>query len=56
MGPVIILDKSAFQALSQRELQTLNQYFMHNVTPVLVTEVLGNLTKQFKNCDSRGSS
>jgi hypothetical protein len=45
--PILILDKSAFQALSAREHDMLARHFMHNVTPVLMSELLGDLTKRF---------
>lgn len=43
MGPTIILDKSAFQALSYREHFQLDLHFMENVTPILGMELLGDL-------------
>ena len=46
MGPITILDKSAFQALSAREHFFVFKHLMSNTTPVLVYEVLGDLTKQ----------
>jgi hypothetical protein len=49
VGPIIILDKSAFQALSARESLALNCHFTPNIVPVLVHEVLGDLTKTFRN-------
>ncbi len=46
MGPITILDTSAFQALSAREHFFVFKHLMSNTTPVLVYEVLGDLTKQ----------
>jgi hypothetical protein len=46
MGPITILDKSAFQALSERELVFLEKHMMMNIPPVLVFEVLGDLSKE----------
>lgn len=46
MGPIIILDKSAFQMLSKREHRILGEHFSQNVTPVLRYEVLGDLSKK----------
>lgn len=46
MGPITILDKSAFQALSAREHIFVFKHLYVNVTPVLVFEVLGDLTKK----------
>lgn len=45
MGPRIILDKSAFQALSRPEMGLLSKHFMENLTPILGLEILGNLSK-----------
>jgi len=41
MGPIIILDKSAFQSLSRREHLFLHIHFMENLTPILGMERLG---------------
>lgn len=46
MGLSIILDKSTFQSLNYRELVRLNNYYKHNVAPILVMEVLGDLKKE----------
>lgn len=48
MGPVTILDKSAFQGLSQREHRYFVRYFLGNVTPVLVQEITADLSKTAK--------
>lgn len=45
MGPITIFDKSAFQALSAREHVVVFKHLYPNITPVLVYEVLGDLTK-----------
>ena len=42
----LILDKSAFQSLNYSELVRLNIYYKHNVAPVLVMEILGDLKKE----------
>ena len=42
----IIIDKSTFQSLSYLELLRLNSYYKHNVAPVLVMEILGDLSKE----------
>jgi len=42
----IIIDKSTFQSLSYIELVRLNNYYKHNVAPVLVMEILGDLKKE----------
>lgn len=46
MGPIIILDKSAFQSLSAREHIFLDIHFMENLTPILGLEILGDLRKE----------
>ena len=43
---VIIIDKSSFQLLSFQELLKLSQYYKHNVTPILVMEIIGDLKKE----------
>jgi hypothetical protein len=45
MGPALILDKSAFQALGRDEHIERHFMFMENVTPVLLREIAGNLAK-----------
>jgi hypothetical protein len=45
VGPITIFDKSAFQALSAREHLAVFMHLYPNITPVLVYEVLGDLTK-----------
>jgi hypothetical protein len=44
----IIIDKSAFQSLSYDEMLRLTYYYKHNITPVLVMEILGDLNKEVK--------
>jgi hypothetical protein len=46
MGPIIILDKSTLQGLSHNELTFLDKHYFLNIPPVLVAEILGDLTKQ----------
>ena len=46
MGPIIILDKSAFQSLSRREHLFLDMHFMENLTPILGLELLSDLRKE----------
>jgi len=46
MGPIIILDKSAFESLSRREQGFLHKHFLENLTPILAMELLGDLSKQ----------
>lgn len=46
MGPIVILDKSAFQSLSLREHLELDEHFMENLTPILCLEILADLRKE----------
>ncbi len=48
MGPIIILDKSTLQSLSDDERLMLNKYFILNIPPVLVMEIWGDLAKPDK--------
>lgn len=48
MGPIIILDKSTLQSLSDDELLFLNKYFILNIPPVLIMEIWGDLSKPDK--------
>jgi len=45
----IIIDKSTFQSLNYDELLRLTHYYKHNITPVLVMEILGDLKKEEKD-------
>lgn len=48
MGSVpLLLDKSAFQALSAAEHRLADHFFISNVTPVLVNEIVADIKKQF---------
>jgi hypothetical protein len=44
----VILDKSSFHGLSASELERLRGYFAETITPVLIYEVLGDLTSKAK--------
>ena len=46
MSLAIILDKSTFQSLGHHELIQLHRYYIINVTPLLVSEILGDLSKE----------
>lgn len=46
MSLAIILDKSTFQSLGHNELIQLHKFFIINVTPLLVSEILGDLSKE----------
>lgn len=45
----LLLDKSTFQMLSMEQMLVLHRYYAPNITPVLVTEVLGDLSKEVKD-------
>src|SRR6266487_259499 len=46
MSLAITLDKSTFQSLGYNELIQLHRYYIINVTPLLVSEILGDLSKE----------
>jgi hypothetical protein len=46
MSLAIILDKSSFQMLNLDEIVVLHNYFLPNITPILVTEILGDVKKE----------
>lgn len=48
MQLTLVLDKSAFQSLSYAELYRLCQYYKVAIPPILVTEILGDLSKEAK--------
>ena len=52
---VVLFDKSAIQALSGEEMEWLSRANLHhNIPPVLLREVLGNVAKKFS--DGRNAS
>ncbi len=51
MNITIIIDKSTFQLLSFDELRWLSHYYKHNITPLLVLEILGDLKKEFTDTE-----
>lgn len=53
MGPTIILDKSSLQSLSQDEIHFLHKYYLVNIPPILIMEVLADLKKE--SSDQRNS-
>ncbi|RTE54226.1 paraquat-inducible protein B [Arenibacter aquaticus] len=46
MSIPIVLDKSTFQGLNYEDIIELHKYYIVNVTPLLVSEILGNLAKE----------
>jgi len=53
MGPTLLLDKSAFQALSQGEMLKISKYFNLNIVDILLWEIMGDFLKQTKTTSSR---
>ncbi len=53
MGPTIILDKSSLQSLSQDEIHFLHKYYLVNIPPILIMEILADLKKE--SSDNRSS-
>jgi hypothetical protein len=51
MGPWIILDKNVIQSLPMPAVCELSRYFRSNVTPVLLMEILADLSKDPRNAD-----
>ncbi len=49
LGPIIITDKSALQALSVDESCWFDNFFLHNITPLFYIETLADLEKEIKN-------
>jgi hypothetical protein len=53
MGPSIILDKSAVEAIGNRALHVQSEFFYTVVTPILVWEVCGDIQKSREGkCDA----
>ena len=48
MSVPIVLDKSSFQGLNYNNIIELHRYFRVNITPLLVSEILGDLSKEEK--------
>jgi len=49
MAISLIFDKSAFQLLNKDEVVLLHKYFLVNIPPVLVMEIIGDLKKEVKD-------
>lgn len=45
MGPILLVDKSTIQGLSQEEVRTLTWHYSTVVCPILMRELLSNLAK-----------
>lgn len=48
MSIPIVLDKSTFQGLNYKDIIELHRYYTVNITPLLVSEILGDLSKEEK--------
>jgi hypothetical protein len=48
MALPIVLDKSSFQGLNYMDIIELHRYYRVNITPLLVSEILGDLSKEEK--------
>lgn len=48
MSIPIVLDKSTFQGLNYEDIIELHKYYIVNITPLLVSEILGDLAKEEK--------
>lgn len=48
MSIPIVLDKSTFQGLNYEDIIELHKYYIVNITPLLVSEILGDLAKDEK--------
>lgn len=48
MSIPIVLDKSTFQGLNYEEIIELHKFYIVNITPLLVSEILGDLSKEEK--------
>ena len=52
MGPSILFDKSAIQSLGQQSLSEINRYFYTTIPPVLLMEILGDLSLDPNNLEA----
>lgn len=46
---ITILDKSAHQSFSLAEHRAFDQFFLQNLTPILVAEILADLSRKYEN-------
>ena len=56
MGPTLLLDKSAFQALTSREMHKVTKYFQWNRVDILLVEICSNILKKTKTVSSRNEA
>jgi len=48
MSIPIVLDKSTFQGFNYEDIVELHKYYTVNITPLLISEILGDLAKEEK--------
>jgi len=56
MGPTLLLDKSAFQALTSSEMHKLTNYFQWNRVDILLVEIISDFLKKTKTASSRNEA
>lgn len=56
MGPTLLLDKSAFQALTSSEMHKLTIYFQWNRVDILIVEIISDFLKKTKTASSRNEA
>jgi len=56
VGPTLLLDKSAFQALTSDEMRRITKYFYWNRVDILLVEIIADLLKQTKTASSRNET
>lgn len=49
MGPIILLDKSTLQCLSQEEIHFLFKHYYIAIAPILIIEILADLKKNTRD-------
>ncbi len=56
MGPTLLLDKSAFQALKSSEMHKLTKYFHWNRVDILLVEIISAFFKETKTASRRNEA
>jgi hypothetical protein len=56
MGPTLLLDKSAFQALTSHEMHRITKYFQWNRVEILLYEIISNFFKKTKTASRRNEA
>lgn len=56
MGPTLLLDKSAFQALTSDEMHSITKYFQWNRVEILLYEIISNFLKETKTASLRNQA